>query len=71
MIEDDVIQRVLDALTKTPQTTIILAPKLNMDRHTLAFVLACLKRKGKAKRLDVCVKVAYSCYSTKSAWVKT
>ncbi len=71
MIDDDVIEQVYNNLTLNPQSSRTLAEKLNMERHKVSFVLAILKRMGKAERVDLTVQLCRGYWAGRSFWVKT
>jgi hypothetical protein len=70
MMEDDVLEKVYNMLSATPQRTAELAQKLRMDKHKLAFALSILRRTGRARRVDRHVRLGYGCGSSRTFWVK-
>ena len=70
MIDDNMIERVYNSLTQNPQSSKDLAERLNMERHKLSFVLAILKRMGKAERVDLNVQLCRGYWAGRSFWVK-
>jgi len=71
LIDDNMIERVYNSLTLNPQSSKDLAERLNMERHKLSFVLAILKRMGKAERVDLSVQLCRGYWAGRSFWVKT
>ena len=71
MIENDVIEKVYEALTRNPQRSPDLAQKLRLQRGTVKLALTVLKRQGRAERLDKTVELAHGYRTQRSFWVKT
>ena len=70
MINDDVIERVYNTLSPNPQRCVDMAQTLRMNSNRVRFVLAILKRQGRAKRLDKTVELTHGFRTQRSFWVK-
>ncbi len=71
MIDDGVIERVYNCLTINPKRTVDMEKELNIPRNKLRFIMAILKRQGRAKLINLRVELAPGYRVSRSFWVKT
>lgn len=70
MIDDDVLNRVYNNLTVNPKRTVDISKELHINRNKLRYIMAILRRQGRARRVDLTVELAPGYHVTRSFWVK-